>query len=502
MTIAAPAAPARATPPGPATPPWWRGWLGPVLAAVVGGVLRLWELGRPDSFVFDETYYAKDALGLLRFGTEQDFVEGADQLILDSDGDWRALDVFTGDPSFVVHPPFGKWLIAAGEATLGMTPTGWRIVVALLGVAAVVLLGRIVRRLTRSDLLGTIAAGLLALDGIAIVMSRTAVLDGLLMFFVLAAFGALLIDRDRTANRYCTASDPGWTWWRPWRLAAGLLLGLAISIKWSGLWYLVAFGLLTVFWEWRSRRRAGVLDAWRSTVLQDAVPAFLSLVGVAAVAYLATWTGWLATDTGWGRDAAAPEGSLLPQPLAALWEYHRQMYGFHVGLSSEHSYQSPAWGWLLQARPTSFFYEGDLVGCGQEPCSAAVNAVGNPVIWWAGTLALLHQAYRAVFVRDWRAGAVVVAFLAGWAPWLLYPDRTIFAFYSVVFVPYVVAALTLSLGQLLGDGRDRHHKTRVAAVGAFLVLVVLAAWWFAPIWLGAEIPTDDWRQRMWLPTWI
>ena len=52
---------------------WW-GWLGPMFAGIVAAVLRLVDLGRPDKFVFDETYYAKDAFSLLRYGDPRAFV--------------------------------------------------------------------------------------------------------------------------------------------------------------------------------------------------------------------------------------------------------------------------------------------------------------------------------------------------------------------------------------------------------------------------------------------
>jgi len=115
----------------------WLGWGGPLAVTAVAGIIRFTNLGRPNDVVFDETYYAKDALALLRFGTEHSFLEGADDTILASDGNWRTLDIFTGDPSYVVHPPGGKWVIAAGEYLFGMTPFGWRFAVALMGTIAV-----------------------------------------------------------------------------------------------------------------------------------------------------------------------------------------------------------------------------------------------------------------------------------------------------------------------------------------------------------------------------
>ena len=496
-----------------ATSPRLLGWLGPILMMVVGGLLRIRNLGRPDALVFDETYYAKDALSLLLFGYERQAVEGADQLILDSDGRIDDLAVFQDTASFVVHPPAGKWLIALGEAGFGMTPIGWRITVAVLGTLAILVLGRVLMRMTGNALVATIGALLLALDGIAIVMSRITVLDGILMFAVLMAFHALLADRDWARRRYlelvsATGDSPvrlPVLFWRPWRLAAGAWLGIALSVKWSGLWFIAAFGLLSVLWELGARRRAGVRRAVLNTALLDAVPAFLSLVVFALLVYLLTWFGWFLSDDAWARDAVTG-GNAITDALASLWSYHGEIYRFHVGLASEHPYQSSAWSWLVQARPTSFFFESleNDPTCLAEKCSQTVNAVGNPALWWLGTIAVLHQTYRAVFVRDWRGAAVVVGLLAGWAPWLLYADRTIFSFYSVVFVPFVAAALALSLGQVLGTSQARPGRRAFGAVvvGAVLLLVVAAAWWFLPIWTAETITTEQWQQRMWFQSWI
>src|SRR5262249_40681395 len=76
---------------------------------------------------------------------------------------------------------------------------------------------------TRSTLLGCVAGLLLALDGLEFVMSRTALLDIFVMFWVLAAFAALVVDRDRTRARYAEEAvagggggpppPPGGRWW-------------------------------------------------------------------------------------------------------------------------------------------------------------------------------------------------------------------------------------------------------------------------------------------------
>jgi dolichyl-phosphate-mannose--protein O-mannosyl transferase len=490
-----------------------RGWIGPVLVTALAGLLRFTHLGRPDAIIFDETYYVKDALALLRFGFERDAVEGANDLILAQDARWDALDIFTEKASYVVHPPLGKWVIATGEWAFGVTPFGWRFGVAVLGTLSVLMSARIIRRLTRSDVVGTVAGLLVALDGLHIVMSRTALLDISLMFFVLASFGLLLLDRDavrRALDRSVSLPvggdlGPG-LGVRPWRIAAGLALGLACGVKWSGLWYVAFFGLLTVWWDLQLRRQLRVGHPVRGVLLRDAGPAFLSIVGVAALAYVATWSGWLLTDGGYDRNWAAAKPGLpfVPDALRALAEYHRSAWGFHVGLESPHAYKSSAWSWPIMSRPTSYYYESDGLSCDAPKCAATVLAVGNPVIWWAGLLALGHNIWRAVAGRDWRSGALLVGYLAGWLPWMVFHNRTIFTFYAIVLVPFLAGMLAMSLASLPGGPHASPARRRngLIAAGAALILVVAATWYFLPIWTGEVMPHRQWHLRMWMPTWV
>ena len=69
-------------------------WWVTIAITALGGILRFWDLGRPRAVMFDETYYMKDALSLLRYGNERQFVDDANDLILASNGDWRTIDIF------------------------------------------------------------------------------------------------------------------------------------------------------------------------------------------------------------------------------------------------------------------------------------------------------------------------------------------------------------------------------------------------------------------------
>ncbi|MFE9022321.1 dolichyl-phosphate-mannose--protein mannosyltransferase [Streptomyces sp. NPDC007808] len=509
----------------------WSAWGGPLLVTLLAGVLRFWNLGSPKAVIFDETYYAKDAWALVHRGFEVSWDKNANDAVLRL-GDQVQIPT---DAAYVVHPPVGKYVIGLGELMFGFNPFGWRFMTALLGTLAVLMLCRIGRRIFRSTFLGCLAGALMAVDGLAFVMARTSLLDGVLMFFVLAAFGCLVLDRDRTRAKLAAAlpADADGRFRpdahiaetlrlgpRPYRWLAGLMLGLAIGTKWNGLYFLAAFGLMTVLWDVGARRVAGAAHPYRAVVKRDLGLAFLATVPVAVVTYIASWTGWILSPTdgtgGYYRNWASADGRssdwswLFPDWWLSLWHYENQVYDFHVGLSSPHTYQSNPWSWIVDGRPVSYFYESPLPGrdgCpvdAGEKCAREVLAIGTPLLWWVAAFAILYVLWRWLFRRDWRAGAIACGVAAGYLPWFLYQERTIFFFYAIVFLPFLCLAVAMLLGAIIGPPRTGDTRRVAGATGAG-VLVLLIAWnfiYFWPIYTGTAIPIDDWRARMWLDTWV
>jgi dolichyl-phosphate-mannose-protein mannosyltransferase len=500
-------------------------WLVPALTAAVGGVLRFVRLDEPRSLVFDETYYVKDGYSLLVSGYERSWPDKAnDSFIAGNPG------VLLTTPEYVVHPPVGKWMIAAGMWLFGPdNPLGWRFSAALTGTLSIALLALIAQKLFRSLVLGAAAGLLLAVDGHHLVMSRTSLLDIFLMFWILAAFGALLMDRDdgrrRLAvrlGRQAAASPLGrpsqlqllsgpWLGIRWWRVLAGVCLGLAVGTKWSGLFFIAGFGLLTVFWDLSARRTAGIRSWISAGIIKDGLLAFLSIVPVAAVTYAASWTGWFrSTDAyyrQWATTNPSAEWGWLPDSVRSLAHYHLEAYKFHQGLSSEHPYEASAWTWLVMGRPTSFYYESPkqgTPGCDIAHCTSATLSVGNPLIWWAATVSLAVLLFWWAGRRDWRAGAVLAGVGSGYLPWFLYPERTMFFFYAVSFEPFLILALVYCLGLVLGRGTDPLWRRRSGLYGVLLFLVgaVLLSAFFYPVWTAEIISYQDWRVRMWMPSWI
>jgi dolichyl-phosphate-mannose--protein O-mannosyl transferase len=473
---------------------------------VTAVLTRLVGLGHPSEIVFDETYYVKDAWSTWNLGYEgtwpSDPTGADDRYWADRQFEAGQTDIFLPAPSFAVHPPLGKWLIALGMAVMGPSnPFGWRLAVAIAGILLVGLTMLVAYKLTRSLLVASFAGGLLAIDGNGIVMSRISLLDGFVALFGLLGFYFVLLDRERTRRT-------GALWARPWLIAAGAALGAAGAIKWSGIWFLVFFGVWTVVADAMDRRNASELP--RRIGVN-----FLLMVPIAAAVYLASWAGWFSTDGGYYRNWAADGDhawtgfwSWVPLSVQSFLHQQGEVYRFHSELRTDHPYKSPAWAWLLLIRPTAIWYRGttsaDDPSCGSSACGSLVTDLPNPLIWYASIAAIIWLIVVAIRRRDWAAWAVVIGFAAGWAPWMLLLERTTYFFYSMAYQPFLLIALAMAMKAVLGRPEDERSRRRsgILAVSMFLVVAVAMSIFFWPVWTGQTLDISQITLRYWSVTWV
>jgi dolichyl-phosphate-mannose--protein O-mannosyl transferase len=407
------------------------------------------------------------------------------------------------------------------------------------GIIGVVLMTRIARRLFRSNLFGGIAGLLLALEGVSLVLARTAILDIFLETFILAGFGALVLDRDQLRARLGRLVAAGADLSggapslgpRPWRLLAGACFGAACGTKWTALSFWGFFAILSVVWDRAALKSAGVSRRrTRNWLRRSILPGLGSLVATTVGVYLLCWLGWFAGENSWGRhyaDTHATATTLnlfglhvafswawVPGPIRSLGSYTLQAYRFHEGLDSGHTYQSNPWSWLVLGRPVDFFYDGNGTTCGSSGCSREVLLIGTPLMWWAFLPMLLWLAWHWFTTRDWRAAAVWVAFAAGWLVWFQDLKRTMFLFYMAPLIPFLIIGVTLGLGAMLGPGyrpsgypeRDerllRRRRWGIAGISVYLGLVIADFVWMWPIFTGGLLTYDQWHLHMWLPSWV
>lgn len=483
----------------------------------------------------DEVHYVPDARDVLRFGTESDT-----RVPTEDDG------------AFVVHPPVGKWFIAAGIAVLGDRPEGWRVGGALAGIAGVAMLFAIARRLFGSARWALVAGGMLAIDGLWLTMSRVAMLDIVAASFSLAvAWGAIeVVARTQEGRK---RSLP--------LLGSAVAAGFALATKWSTGSFVVAAVLLVLFAEfhaWRQRRRAvapaevrafgpDALAAWalllvstkvhstRGTLRRLAASA-VALVIIPLVVYTATFAPWFADSQRYIPPTCESESS-----IARAWLcYQGEQLAFHRGLEKyepipegeatdaatgaapspgttessptqsqggarmrpAHPYFGHAISWAWLGRPVvhNYFESGE----GAERRITEVMGVPNPLAWWAGfALALPWLIARA---RRDRTARLLLAFItAGWLPYLLADlvARPVFLFYATPLVPFIVLATT-ALARRLHEGDAEHAPIGFVRglVSGTLVAIALIAIWMYPIHAGVPLPPGDlgWNGRIWFAT--
>ncbi|GAA2179255.1 phospholipid carrier-dependent glycosyltransferase [Leucobacter tardus] len=492
-----------------------RRWLGPVAVLAVALILRFWALGRPDTLVFDEVYYVRDAISQLAHGYPTVWPDREPSL-----AGGRATE-FSESAANAVHPPLGKWLIGLGILIFGAdTGWGWRSAVALAGVLTVALTMRLAWSMSRSLVTTCLAGLLLAIDGVHVTLSRVGLLDGLLACAIVG--GALCLWHDHLRDR-----TRSW-WMRPWLIGGAACFGAASAIKWSGIYPLVFFFVFIAVSDVLVSRRTGSRRPWLGAAARTFVTGIGALI-VALTTYVASWTGWILTSGGHARDSASSW-------WGALWRYHVEMLEWHRTLSAPHPYDSSPWTWPLGLVPTAM-HRSSVPAPGAEPGSDAadwvsvVSPLPNLLVTWGGLLALviLVIAVGMAVTRAARrrggglvanplvgaAAFIVVAYLSGWLPWVLTVSRSaVFQFYAVVLTPFAALALALVLAELVRAPDAAGHRLfrfaddrgallgRRIAVGIFACVAVAVSCFFFPLWTGMPVSTAFWHLHLWLPDWV
>lgn len=436
----------------------------------------------------DEVHYIPDSRDVIRYGTESDNRVSAE------------------DGAYVVHPPVGKWFIAAGMKLFGDKPFGWRFFGAVFGTLSVFIMYLLALRLWGSPWWAAAAGTLLAADGLWFIQSRIAMLDIYVSVFVLAGIWMLVVDRDVTRPDH-----RGIRWWR---IAAGAMFGLALASKWDALPF-VAVGLASTL-AWDAVRSK---DAAEPHYFRQLLGAAGALVLLPVVIYIAAYTPWFLDSHRYNLPQCDKQTTTVSfgiyhlGGLAGKWLcWQREVYNFHSNLAKYetatdqstgqqvkrpgHPYYGDAWTWPWIGRPVAHYYRS--TGSGSNQVDSEILGLPNPLIWWPGFfigfIALAWWTYK----RDTTASFLFALFVAGWFPYLILGDalnKPVFMFYATPLVPWVVAAVVHVLYRWV-----RRWPWLVPYVVGYIVACVGAFAYFYPILAALPIPNGGafgWARHIW-----
>lgn len=473
--------------------------------------LRFWGLSRFNTLVFDEVYYARFASHFLKHE-----------------------DVFTG------HPPLSTYIIAFGIwvgehfpqgkddpqnalAGLLLSPFSYRWLNALTGSFIPLLVAGIAYTLSNRRSYAFLVALLVASDGLFLVESRYALNNVyLILFGLLGQLFFLLALRAQSLRRW------------QWLSLAGVCFGASTAIKWNGLGFLLGAYLIWIAgWilhgiqSWRTRSSPPSQSTPAELPLQNLTQLHLGhiLLNFAIIPALTYYLCWVPYDQ--------------LDPTTNFWDLQLKTLEYHerVGGLKAHPYCSLWFTWPLMIRPIAYFYKtassinepvpviGPPLPQGTGTVIYDVHAMGNPVLWWFSTAAIvIFIGLLAQYLWQWitvsRAiasangsngisrpsglnayGWIVLYLLLNWAanllPWLSV-TRCLFLYHYMESLVFALLALALILDRWFHTPKPSHRAIGITVI--FLIVVAFVFW--MPLYLGLPLSPEAIHIRRWFPSWI
>lgn len=459
--------------------------------------LRLWRVAVPDTYYFDEVYHAFTAAY---------YAANMPQ----------AYEWWHQAPEGVafewLHPPLAKLIQGLSIFLLGDYSFAWRLPSVIFGVLVVAAVYHLAQVLFKDRWLSLLSALFASIEGLLIVQSRIAMNDIFVTLFMLLAFARYYHFR---------FSHPRGQLDLRWFLETCLLLGLAISSKWSAVfawatiwfveainsrpvsikplqlvvgWFLTWFGLPAIlvllmasnhevlfqdtpFWLTYALVVVLAIHLISSLLLPSAQRLRLYALGlIPVVVYVASFGQfWLQS-----RDSN----------LTIFRQLHHQIVWYQTHLEATHPWQSTPVEWLLNLKPVWFYVDY------QEGVTGHIFALANPVIAWIGPIALLVLLVWRQKIR--RPGILYLSliYLAVWLPWIVSPRIMFYYHYTPA-----MALLCVGLAALVRRMYLTGHNLLVGLSLTLVLLVVAASLFFYPMWTGLMLPNSWWEYYFWFDSW-
>ncbi|MFN6570233.1 dolichyl-phosphate-mannose--protein mannosyltransferase [Dendronalium sp. ChiSLP03b] len=483
--------------------------------------LRFWGLGRFNTLVFDEIYYAK-------FGN----------------------NYLSHVPFFDGHPPLGKYMIAVGiwvgshvpfwqDTVNGLTgsllsPWSYRWINAFSGSFIPLIIASIAYQLSYRHSFALLAGFFTACDGIFIVESRYALINIYIVLFGLLGQWLFLLALANQRQRPI------------YLVLAGIGFGASVATKWNGLFFLLGIYLIWIIgwiWQWIIKAKSqakDVIDDLSASLTRNStitliryqqtnaqisllqnltqiniwqIVFFLGIIPLAV--YSLIWIPHLQLDTKYG-----------------FLEVHQQILAFHERLGGNnakvHPYCAAWYKWPLMNRPMAYYYQttqsvtdplpvfGPALPAGVGKVIYDVHAMGNPFLWWFGAAAILFLIGMLIIqlvipwvkqkrfslptklsIDTWIALYLVVNYAVNLVPWMKV-TRCVFIYHYMTAVVFAFLAIAWFVDQCF---RSYYRPLRALGITiSFLILLAFVFW--MPIYLGLPLSSGGYKVRMWFNSWI
>ncbi len=398
--------------------------------------IRIVNLGFPDHKIFDEVYRVT-----------------------------RAQMFLHDQPFFTPQPHLGRYLIMLGILLCGDNPIGWRITSVFSGTLLVVVLYLIGKKLFSHKHAGlltlffaTFSSNYLAYSRIGIVIIHLAFFIALaLLFFILATEN----NNKNSKSFFCFSA---------------IVAGLAIAIKWT------ALVLLPIFFLWI------VLKAnLKNTLLTKLSSSALFLV-IIAFTYLLTFSGEARNHEYLHQRYKMPNSNFIESIIS----WHKLAFKTHINTNNRHPCASKWYTWPLMYKPVLLHWQFDSTRSKQI---TTILGIGNPVLWWAKSLAILFCLFMLFFKRDKTIIFLLGAYFISFLPYA-FIKRPMFLYHYLPSVIFSTLVLEYTFANLY-----KERKYLRPLLVSFIILIVGAFFYFYPFANGYSVSISEYKSRLWFKSW-
>jgi dolichyl-phosphate-mannose-protein mannosyltransferase len=429
-------------------------------------VLRFWGLGRFNSFVFDEVYYAKFANNYL-----------------------------TNTKFFNSHPPLSQYLIAIGIWIGDRLPIGqdnvntltgslhttfsYRWMNALFGSIMLPVVAALAYQLSQQMSYAFLATLFISLDGLFLIESRYALNNIYLVFFGLLGQLLVLIASNHSGNHRLFLT-----------IAAGISFGASVACKWNGLWFLLGIYILLILAKaWQvvksDQHTADTNSLFDRLAKIPTLEIINSFIIVPLVTYSLLWIPHLIQN---------------PQPNFTDVQWRILNYHEHIGNGAKvHPYCANWYTWPLLMRPLAYYFLEYKPNYYYD-----VHAMGNPVLWWLalvaifGSMWLIIKNFGLAPIRELNIDRIAIPlfmvtnYAANLLPWVKV-TRCLYIYHYMGAVLFAIMGLAwwVDLGL-----RSSSKLWQVASLTTIFSVAASFVFWL-PIFLGLSIEKTDLSYRLW-----
>lgn len=405
-------------------------------------IIRLYRINEPKSYYFDEVYHVVTARGYANnvAAAYDPFSPAPEE---DTAYDW-------------LHPPFAKLIQALSIKVVGDNEIGWRLPSAIFG-AALIPAVFILAYLMFGSTVAIFSSTILAFENLTFVMSRITMNDIFLVFFVIGAFIFTYLYSKHRRLKYL--------------LLTSIFLGLALATKWSGVFAIgVIFGFL-LFYEKRYYKISLKL---------------VFLIFIPLIVYILSYSQYF----------------LLGYSVNEFIGLHKQIWWYQNRSDLEHTYGSTSLfcaphgldgektlcPWIFNIRPVYFSYTDY-----EEGKSGYIYALGNPMVFWLGVIAISYMVGKTVQKRSLKNILILLAYFVFWVPWIFSP-RILFLYHYLPSIPFIAIALGYEF-------RDIYRSKFKHVVLILMIAIAISFLYLFPISSGLPIDSSTINRYLFIPSW-